>query len=143
MMIQLAAYALVGALALTSAATATGDYGPSSLTRLSAAEVKVMFSRNLIIRQGAPAHVDLVSDEFTSKGIYFQSGKRVPLTGTYVIRGDLVCVDEGRNTAEKCRAFYRSPDGGLWESLTSSGTTTVVAVVRIQVERTPDTLKGM
>ena len=102
-----------------------------------------MFSKNLIIRQGPPDHVGDISDEFTSKGSYFQSGKRVPLTGSYVVRGDLVCVDEGRNAAEKCRAFYRSPEGELWETLNFGGTTTVVALVRIQIERTPNTLKGM
>ena len=146
MMMQACASALAGVLAtaaLPSDLTARGEFGPSSLTRLSPADVKMMFSKNLIIREGASDHLGLISDEFTSKGNYFQSGKRVPLMGSYVLRGELVCVDEGLQRAEKCRALYRSPDGALWETVTFGETMTVVALVRIQVERTPDTLKGM
>jgi hypothetical protein len=139
------ALAVMGVLATTAVASAAPapESGPSSLTRLSASEVRALFSKNLIIRQGAPGRLGNISDEFTAKGRYFQSGMRMPLMGSYVIRGDLVCIDEGLRAEEKCRAFYRSPDGDLWQTIRSEGASTVVALGLIQIERTPNTLKGM
>jgi len=133
--------ALVGA-ALPSIAQPATDLGPASLTRLSGPEVRALFSRNLIIRQGAPQYWQY-SDEFTARGAYFQSGRRLPLMGSYVIRDDLVCVDEGQRAAEVCRALYRSPNGDLWWTMNFEGTQTLLGIMRIQIERNPDTLKGM
>jgi hypothetical protein len=146
MMILGGLLALTGMLATavpSSAAQLPTGSAPSSLTRLSEADVRVLFSKNLIIRPGAPEHLGNISDEFTAKGSYFQSGRRIPLMGSYAIRGDLVCVDEGPSAPEKCRAIYRSPDGELWETYAFEGTATVIGLVRIQVERTATTLKGM
>jgi hypothetical protein len=72
MITQLATFALA-ALGGASMATPIGDDAPASLSRLSEADLKVMFSKNLIIRVGPPGRAGF-SDQFTSKGSYFQSG---------------------------------------------------------------------
>lgn len=120
------------------------DLGPSSLTRLSEAQLKDLFSKNLIIRDGLPERPGQWSDEFTARGQYFQSGRHIPLRGSYSIRGDVVCVQDDGHAMEDCRGFYRSPNGDLWRTIPmSGGDSAPVAIGRIQLERTPNTLKGM
>jgi hypothetical protein len=63
--------------------------------------------------------------------------------GSYAIRGDRVCIDEGLSAGEKCRSFYRSPTGELWETDPFGVASTVYGLVRIQMERTADTLNGV
>jgi len=124
--------------------TAAGDpfQGPASLTRLPEADVRALFSRNLIIRQGTPDHTQF-ADEFTTSGHYFQSGRRVPLGGSYTIQGDQVCVKESTGLVQKCHAFYRSSNGDLWWTMNFYGTETLIGIMLIQVEQNADTLKGM
>jgi hypothetical protein len=120
------------------------DLGPPSLTRVSEAQLKDLFSKNLIIRDGLPGRPGSWSDEFTARGEYFQSGRYIPLRGSYSIRDDLVCVRDDGHAVEDCRGFYQSPNGDLWRTIpVSGGDSTPVAIGRIQVERTPNTLKGM
>lgn len=118
-----------------SAPAAIRDQAPRRITRLTAAEVEALFSRNVTIRRSSFAY------QFTTGGCVLVSGANPPGVGRYVVQSDRVCSTVAGE--EQCRAFYRSAGGGLWWAPYGAGDRQVNDVERIQVERTPATSNGV
>ena len=103
--------------------------------RLTDAELKALFSKNVTIHQAQFSHA------FTTGGCVFVSGYRAPYDGQYVLDGAKVCST--LPSERTCRALFRSPDGDLWWGEYRPGEAQVNYIMRVDVERTPTTSKGI